>query len=166
MCMGRSMGVSPRWRQIQMGGFSPYTDSAQFNLYSVFFTSSASVKVAKPWQTEVVNINANSTKWLTQSPVWHHLMNLPGLAAGPVRTIRSHTASEPGASTIALRKGSVIAFGEASGASEIVVFRGSIWLTETPGTADYVLEEGDEYRITRQFPVVVQALADSVIMVG
>jgi len=140
----------------------------------MFFISSASVKANEPWQDTGVNTNAFTNR-LTQpfTTVWHHLMTQtlerPAASAVIGKGVRTRTGGSPdkwAANTIALPKGSVISFGEQTEATSLHVFRGTLWLTETPGTQDYVLEEGEEHALGHQWPVVVQALEDSVIMVS
>jgi len=150
--------------QIQMVEITGYTVHSRFHLYSVFFISSASVKVNDLWQTGGVNTNAFTT-WLTQSPVWHHLMKLAEQPSTARSGEGTRTKPEPWPRTMALKKGSVIRFGPESHVQDLVVFTGSLWLTETPGVTDHVLEAGDEFHLGRRWPVVVQALTDSVIWV-
>jgi hypothetical protein len=73
-----------------------------------------------------------------------------GLRSPPLREIR-------------LGRGEVTAIAESWMGGSLRVLEGTVWVTDSPATGDYVVESGQVFALVGEGPWVVQALEDAVI---
>ncbi len=64
---------------------------------------------------------------------------------------------------IRLGRNGVIQLGENCGARCLQVRRGMVWLTGTPARNDVVLQTGNRFQLTGEWPFVLQAIGDAEI---
>lgn len=67
------------------------------------------------------------------------------------------------AAVVTLTPGKVIRVDRASGVSGLVVESGIVWATDTPSSGDLILEPGGNLGMQGRWPVVLQALTESVV---
>ncbi|TLD68953.1 DUF2917 domain-containing protein [Phragmitibacter flavus] len=64
---------------------------------------------------------------------------------------------------IRLDRGRVWAIDETFAGGELRVIEGVVWVTDSPATGDYVVNEGEVFALVGSGPWVVQALEDAVV---
>lgn len=81
---------------------------------------------------------------------------------------QSSTAYREGSSPrqVILPKGQVLTITREDALTSIQVDSGLIWLTETPATRDYVVAQGEKFDATSGFPIVIQALEESLVVLA
>lgn len=88
------------------------------------------------------------------------------LAAGLLQLCLPDFGRRPGRAarqSLLLRLGrdGVIQLEEHCGARRLHVRRGTVWLTGTPANSDVLLQAGHRFRLTGQWPFVLQAIGDA-----
>ena len=63
--------------------------------------------------------------------------------------------------TVGLPRRRVLRIERSDGVKRIQVCDGVVWLTGSPGREDVLVRRGEEYRLTAQWPFVVEALSDA-----
>ncbi|HEY5894080.1 MAG TPA: DUF2917 domain-containing protein [Chthoniobacterales bacterium] len=67
---------------------------------------------------------------------------------------------------VELPAGRAFSIRETSGITHVRVETGKIWLTATPGTEDIVLQAGDLFTFTQDWPFVLETLSDARIILN
>jgi hypothetical protein len=65
------------------------------------------------------------------------------------------------AAPVTLRGGQVLTLRQPGAAAWLLVRRGAVWLTGTPGKVDVVLQAGDHFCLKNGHPFVVEALTEA-----
>ncbi len=78
------------------------------------------------------------------------------------RAVKTAVMAGPG-KVLRLSPDRVIRLDRDSGVSRIELESGTLWLTDTPSRGDIVLREGQKLPVRGGWPVVVQALTESIV---
>jgi len=62
---------------------------------------------------------------------------------------------------VELKRDETLRLGKTSGVSGILVEEGVVWLTETSGDGDIILQAGERFEFSNRWPVVIQSLGAS-----
>lgn len=62
---------------------------------------------------------------------------------------------------LVLTDGKTLSVDECHQFEGIQVRRGNVWLTATPGDRDFVLQAGDQFQFSGNWPVVIEALNEA-----
>jgi Protein of unknown function (DUF2917). len=65
---------------------------------------------------------------------------------------------------VRLRAGDVFTLEETLGWKSVEVVSGEMWLTKTPASEDLLLGAGEEFELGESFPVVIEALGETEIV--
>lgn len=119
-----------------------------------------SVQVPVRWKSDKVKQEPSnfSPGWLAGS--------LTALLAARPAGVRRPAATR--ARVVRLAPGEILRLNKADRAHRLEVRQGTAWLTETPAGEDRLLTAGDNYLPARNWPIVIQALGQTqlVLMIG
>ncbi len=113
---------------------------------------------------------------LSSAPIWSQAVASLGFAARKFAALLadyyrvcgtvSWLNDPPCLRTIWLRRDELLRFTARSGVRRLEVRQGSVWLTETPGETDILLERGSQFALSKdRWPVIVQATEDAELTV-
>jgi DUF2917 family protein len=85
-------------------------------------------------------------------------------ARSPGSACREPIRSELVPCNVTMDSGTVLRLTKESGVKELEVRQGAVWLTGTPASGDVLLQSGDRFVCTGNWPYVLQALGDTAMV--